>query len=66
MANTADAPYRRWAKANFTTSFLYPLMVSRAVYCLLPLLWHLQSRVASSVEIWPKMYSRRTKESELT
>jgi hypothetical protein len=47
MANTADTPYRRWAKANFTTSFLYPLMVSRAISCLLPLLWHLQSKVTS-------------------
>jgi hypothetical protein len=33
MANTEDTPYRRWARANFTTSFLYPLMVSRAVSC---------------------------------
>ncbi|KAI5257565.1 hypothetical protein E4T42_00933 [Aureobasidium subglaciale] len=26
MANTANTPFRRWARANFTTSFLYPLM----------------------------------------
>jgi len=34
MANTADTPFRRWARANFTTSFLYPILVSRAVSCL--------------------------------
>lgn len=34
MANAADTPFRRWARANFTTSFLYPLMVSRdASHC---------------------------------
>ncbi|KAG9708988.1 hypothetical protein KCU73_g17458, partial [Aureobasidium melanogenum] len=27
MANTANTPFRRWARANFTTSFLYPLMI---------------------------------------
>lgn len=34
MANTAETPFRRWARANFTTSFLYPIMVSRASSCL--------------------------------
>lgn len=32
MANTTDTPFRRWARANFTTSFLYPLTVSCAAF----------------------------------